>query len=60
VTAVAAGRFLIAYRVAAGLDTPGRAVLANGRPAAGVFAVVILRSPRRPYVQSNGQVVYAP
>jgi hypothetical protein len=60
VTAVTAGRYLLAYRVAAGLQVRGRAVLADGRPAAGVFAVAILRAPRRPYVKNNGRVVYAP
>jgi hypothetical protein len=60
VTAVAAGRYLVAYRVAAGLNPPGRAVLADGRPAVGVFAVAITSRPRRSYVQNNGQVSYAP
>jgi hypothetical protein len=60
VTAVAAGRYLVAYRVAAGLNPPARAVLTNGLPAAGVFAVAITNRPRRSYVQNNGHVSYAP
>ena len=60
VTAVAAGRYLVAYRIAAGLNPPARAALPSGRPAAGVFAVVISNRPRRSYVQNNGRVVYAP
>jgi hypothetical protein len=58
-TAVAAGRFLVAYRVAAGLNPAARAVLPGNRPAAGVFAVTILRRPRRSYVENNGRVVYS-
>jgi hypothetical protein len=59
-TAVAAGRYLVAYRVAANLNPPARAVLSGGRPAAGVLAVAITSRPRSTYVANNGRVVYAP
>jgi hypothetical protein len=59
-TAVAAGRYLVAYRIAAGLNPPARAVLPGGRPAAGVIVVAITSRPRRTYVANNGRVLYAP
>jgi hypothetical protein len=59
-TAVESGRYLVAYRVAAGLDPAARAVLRGGSPASGVLAVAITRRPRATYVANNGQVLYAP
>ena len=57
---MAAGRYLVRYQLAAGLQPAARAIRADGLPAGGVFAVTILASPRVPYVQNNGQVVYSP
>lgn len=59
-TAVAAGRYLVRYQLAAALQPAARAIRADGLPAGGVFAVTISGSPRIPYVQDNGQVVYSP
>ncbi len=59
-TAVAPGRYTVAYRVSAALDGSGRAVLPGGLPAAGAFRATIVRQPRTAYVQNNGQVVYSP
>lgn len=59
-TAVAAGRYLVAYRIAAGLNPPAKAVLPGGRPAAAALSVVITSRPRSTYVTNNGRVLYAP
>ncbi len=60
VTAVKAGRYSVAYRVAAALDGSARAVLPGGLPAAGRFTVRVSSQPRNEYVNDNGRVVYAP
>jgi hypothetical protein len=57
VTAVKAGRHVVAWQVAAGLNGDAKAVLANGSSPAGRFKVTILTAPQRSYVKANGQVV---
>lgn len=57
VTAVQAGRHLVAWEVAAGLNGNTRAVLPNGSPPHGRFAVNVDTAPPRFYVGSGGQVV---
>ncbi len=58
-TAVQAGHYTIAYRVAGDLRGGARAVLAGGRPAAGEVRVQITRRALREHVKANGQVVYS-
>jgi hypothetical protein len=58
-TAVAAGRYLVAYTIAAGVNPPAIARLPDNRPAVGVFAVKISCRPRASYVLNNGRVVYS-
>jgi hypothetical protein len=56
-TAVAAGRHVVAWEVAAGLNGKARAVLADGATPQGVFTVQISRKPAQSYVDNNGQIV---
>lgn len=57
VTAVKAGTFRVAYRVAADLTGGARAVLANGSPATGTFTIHISATPPREVVTPGGQVI---
>jgi hypothetical protein len=57
VTAVQAGRHVVAWQVAAGLDGNARAVLADGSQPRGTFAVEIGSAPPRYYVKPDGTVV---
>lgn len=57
VTAVAPGKFVVAWEIAAGIYGKARAILANGSPPKGTFAVEIARAPAQSYVNDNGQVV---
>jgi hypothetical protein len=57
VTAVKAGRHVVAWQVAAGLNGKAKAVLANGTPPHGTFAVSVARAPAQSYVDNNGQIV---
>jgi hypothetical protein len=57
VTAVSAGRHVVAWEIAAGLNGRARAVLPNGSQPHGSFAVDIGTAPARFSVNSRGQVV---
>lgn len=57
VTAVAPGRHVVAWQVAAGLNGKARAVLGDGSVPHGAFAVTIHRAPAQTYVNTNGQIV---
>jgi hypothetical protein len=59
VTAVAPGKHTVAWQVAAGLNGKARAVLSNGSPPHGRFAVQVQSAPAQTYVNNNGQVVNA-
>jgi hypothetical protein len=56
VTPVKAGRFVVAWAVAAALTAPNRAVLASGRPARGKLAVHVSTQPPHYVVAPNGKV----
>ncbi len=56
-TAVAAGRHVVAWEVAAGLNARARAVLADGSHPRGSFAVQIDAKPQQSYVDNNRQIV---
>jgi hypothetical protein len=56
-TAVSAGRHVVAWEVAAGLNGKARAVLAGGGTPHGTFAVQISRKPAQSYVDNNRQIV---
>jgi hypothetical protein len=58
VTAVQAGRHVIAWEVAAGLNGKARAVLSSGGGAPhGTFSVDVGYAPAQTYVNNNGQIV---
>jgi hypothetical protein len=57
VTAVKAGRHVVAWQVAAGLNGKAKAVLANGAAPHGRFAVDVATAPAQSYVNNNGQIV---
>lgn len=57
VTAVQAGKHVLAWQVAAGLNGKARAVLSDGSPPHGTFAVDVGRAPAQSYVNNNGQIV---
>jgi hypothetical protein len=57
VTAVQAGKHVLAWQVAAGLNGKAKAVLTNGSPPHGTFAVKVGRAPAQSYVDNNGQIV---
>jgi hypothetical protein len=59
VTAVRAGRHVLAWQVAAGLNGKARAVLSDGSPPHGTFAVNVSHAPAQSYVNNNGQIVTA-
>ena len=56
VTAVRAGHYAVAYRVAAGLSTGQKAVRAGGVPAAGTLNVRIAGRPPAQHFSSSGQI----
>jgi len=56
VTPVKAGRFVVAWEVAAALSGHNRAVLTSGRPARGKLAVHVSTKPPQYVVQPNGKV----
>lgn len=60
VTAVAPGRHVVAWEVAAGLNGKARALLSDGSLPHGTFAVTIHTAPAQTYVNDNGQVVTKP
>ncbi len=57
VTAVAPGRHVVAWEVAAGLNGKARAVLSDGSLPHGKFTVVIHTAPAQTYVNNDGQIV---
>jgi hypothetical protein len=57
VTAVQAGRHVVAWQVAAGLNGKAKAVLSNGAAPHGTFAVKVSTKPAQSYVNNNGQIV---
>ena len=57
VTAVWAGKHVVAWQVAAGLNGNAKAVLADGSQPGGTFAVHIVSAPQQSYVNSAGKVV---
>ena len=56
VTPVKAGRFTVAWEVAAALSGDNRAVLADGRPAAGVLHVHVSDRAPQYVVKPDGSV----
>jgi hypothetical protein len=56
-TAVAPGRHVVAWEVAAGLNGKAKAVLQSGGLPHGTFAVTIHTAPSESYVNNNGQIV---
>ena len=56
VTPVKAGRFVVAWQVAAALSGQDRAVLASGSPARGKLAVQVSTQPPQYIVAPNGKV----
>ena len=57
VTAVAPGRHVVAWEVAAGLNGKAKAVLGDGSLPHGTFTVNISNAPAQTYVNNNGQIV---
>ena len=57
VTAVAPGRHVVAWEVAAGLNGKAKAVTGNGAFPHGTFTIVIHSAPSESHVNNNGQVV---
>jgi hypothetical protein len=57
VTAVKAGKHVVAWEVAAGLNGKAKAVLSNGSAPHGTFAVNVGTAPAQSYVNNNGQIV---
>jgi hypothetical protein len=60
VTAVAPGRHVVAWEVAAGLNGKAKAVLSNGSAPHGTFTVNISNAPAQTYVNNSGQIVTTP
>jgi hypothetical protein len=56
-TAVAPGRHVVAWEVAAGLNGNAKAVLADGSLPHGKFTVTVHTAPAQTYVNNNGQIV---
>lgn len=57
VTAVQPGSYRLRYAVSGGLGEGERAVLPNGRTAAGTFAPRITSAPPRTYINDSGRIV---
>jgi hypothetical protein len=57
VTAVSAGRHIVAWQMAAGLNGRAKAVQADGTQPHGSFAVYVSQRPQQSYVNNNGQIV---
>jgi hypothetical protein len=57
VTAVKAGKHIVAWQVAAGLHGNARAVLSDGTAPRGTFKVTISRMPQQSFVTASGKVV---
>ncbi len=56
-TAVQAGKHVVAWEVAAGLNGKAKAVLANGSRPHGRFAVHVGTAPAQSYVDNNGNII---
>ena len=59
-TAVASGKYVVAYQVAGDLYGKAKAVLPGGSNPTGTFAVAIARQPAQSFVTSSGKVVQLP
>lgn len=57
VTAVSAGKHVVAWEVAAGLNGKAKAVLSDGSAPHGTFSVNVGSAPAQSYVNNNGQIV---
>jgi hypothetical protein len=57
VTAVQAGKHVVAWQVAAGLNGKAKAVLPDGSAPHGTFAVHVGTAPAQSYVNNNGQII---
>ena len=57
VTAVSAGRHIVAWQVAAGLNGRAKAVQPDGTQPHGSFAVYVSQRPLQSYVNNQGQIV---
>jgi hypothetical protein len=57
VTAVSAGKHIVAWQVAAGLNGEAKAILADGSKPHGTFAVEIGSAPQQSYVNNQGRIV---
>jgi hypothetical protein len=60
VTAVAPGKHVVAWEVAAGLNGKAKAVLADGAMPQGTFNVNISSAPQQAYVTQSGQIIKSP
>ncbi len=60
VTAVAPGKHVVAWEIAAGLNGKAKAVLADGSKPRGTFVVNVNSAPAQTYVNANGQVLTTP
>lgn len=59
-TAVAPGRFVVAWEIGADIYGKAKAVLPNGLLPQGAFPVTIAQAPAQSYVNDKGQVVQGP
>ena len=59
-TAVAPGHYVVAYQVAGDLYGKAKAVLPDGLPPRGSFAVTVFRRPAQSFVNGSGKVVQLP
>jgi hypothetical protein len=59
-TAVAPGRYVVAYQVAGDLYGKAKTVLPDGLSPQGSFAITVARPPAQSYVNSAGKVVQLP
>ena len=60
VTPIKAGKYVVAYQVAAGLNGKAKAVLSGGGQPHGRFTVTIHNAPQQAYVNNQGQVIKTP
>lgn len=59
-TAVAAGTYIVHWRIAAGLNGKAKAVTASGGVPQDSFTVTVATAPQQAYVNNGGQVVTTP
>jgi hypothetical protein len=59
VTAVQAGKHVVAWQVAAGLNGRAKAVLADGTQPHGTFVVDVSSKPEQAYVNNSGKIVFS-